>query len=107
MTPRDEQVGGPPGQTPAVGRAHTWPERVKNANDCGIDPMRVSVSHGQGFAETLRLVVDPPGADRIYVAPIAFRLGMDERVAVALRCGGQEEPGVLLSGQTEGVECAD
>src|SRR4029077_10451788 len=58
----------------AVIGPHTWPERIKDAYDPGIDSMIAMVGHREGFCKTLGLVVHATGAERVDVAPIGFRL---------------------------------
>ena len=68
------------------------------------------VGHGEGLGDSLGLVVAAAGADRVDVAPVVLALGVNIGVAVNFRGAGQEEPGVLGSGQAErvvGAERAD
>ncbi len=53
------------------------------------------VGHRHGLGVTLALVVAGAKADRVDVSPIGLDLGMLQRVAVAFRRGGHQEPGVV------------
>src|SRR5439155_1027557 len=64
------------------------------------------VGGGQGLGEALGLVVDRARPDRVDVAPVVLRLRVDERVAVDLGGGGQDESGALVPGQVQGVQGA-
>ena len=55
------------------------------------------------LGETLGLVVNAARPDGVDVAPIALRLRMDQRIAVALRGRGEEEGRLLRLGQAERV----
>ncbi len=92
---------------PAVAGPEPGTVGVEDAGDADLDPMRPVVGHGHGLGEALGLVVDPPGADRVDVAPIALRLGMDLRVPVDLAGRGQQIAGALLLGQAQGVVGAE
>jgi len=81
----------------AITRTHPWTESIKNTYDSGVDLVRLSISHRQGFRKAFRLVIDAPGTDRVYIAAIGLRLWMYERIAVTLRSGGEQESGILLS----------
>ena len=59
------------------------------------------IGHRQRLGETLGLVVAAARPDGAHVAPIFFRLRMDERVAVNLRGRGDEEAGVLVFGEAK------
>src|SRR5919198_1002505 len=58
---------------------------VKDAYDARIQLLIAVVGHGRGLGKALGLVVNRAWADRVHIAPIAFSLGMLERVAVTLR----------------------
>ena len=73
----------------------------------GVDALLAVVGHGHGFGEALGLVVDAARADRVDVAPVALGLRVDQRVAVDLGGGGQEEPRALELGQAERVVRAE
>ena len=57
---------------------------VEDARQMSIHAARTVVSHHQRFGIALGLVIHRPRTDRVYVAPIALRLRMLQRVAVAL-----------------------
>ena len=87
----------------AVRGAHPGTVGVEDPDDPRVDSVFTVVGHGQGLREALGLVVDPPDADGIDVAPVTLRLGVDLRVAVDLRGGCEEEARALGFGQAEGV----
>ena len=61
------------------------------------------IRHGDGFRESLGLVVDPARADWVHVSPVAFRLRAHFRIAVALRGGGLKKFGFLGHRQPQRV----
>ena len=65
------------------------------------------VRHGQGFGETLGLVVYAPRPDWIDVAPVALGLGVDQRVAIYLGGGGEQQACALRLGEAEGFVGAE
>ena len=67
----------------------------------------VAVRSGQRLGEPLGFVVDPARPDRIDVAPVVFRLRMDQRIAVDLGGRGEHEAWRLLLGQAQGMDGAD
>jgi len=80
-----------------------WAIGIEDSYDPGIEIVRSTIGHGDGLGVAFGLIVDRPGPDRIDVAPIGFRLWMDERIAIDFRSGGQEERGSLGSGKFQGV----
>ena len=92
---------------PAVLRPHPGPVGVEDPDDPGVDAVVAVVGHGDRLGEPLGLVVDAARADRVDVAPVALRLGVDLGVAVDLGGRRQEEPGVLGLGQAQGVVGAE
>jgi hypothetical protein len=56
------------------------------------------VGHGERLGEALGLIVDAARADRVDVAPVRLRLGMDLWVAVDLAGRGEQEAGALVLG---------
>ena len=89
------------GHGAAVVDAHPRAVGVEDAHDLRVDAVIAVVGHGDGLGEPLRLVVHPPRADRVHVAPVGLLLGMLQGVAVDLRRGREHEPGVLRLGQPE------
>ena len=75
--------------------------RVEDADDAGLDAVRAVIRHGERLGETLGLVVHATRPDRVDVAPVLLVLRVDERVAVHLGGGGQQEACVLLLGEAE------
>ena len=70
----------------------------------GVDAV-VAVPGGDGgLGEALGLVVDGTRADGVDAAPVAFDLGMDLGVAVALGGGGVQEAGVVFAREVQGVD---
>ncbi len=68
------------------------------------------VGEGQGLGVALGLVVDPPRADGVDVAPVGLGLGVDLRVAVDLAGRGEHEPCPLVARQAQclvGAEAPD
>src|SRR5579872_4773780 len=59
------------------------------------------ICHRHRFRKALRLVVDASDPDRVDIAQIVLGLWMDERIAVDLRRGSQEEPCSLRPRQPE------
>ena len=49
------------------------------------------VGESHRFGKPLGLIIHAPNTDRIHVSPVAFRLGMDQGVAVNFRGAGQKE----------------
>ena len=79
------------GDDAPVIQAHTRAIGIENADDMRIHFVGVVVCHRHGFSKTLGLIVHRAQSDRVNVAPIAFRLGMFERVAINLRGGSQQK----------------
>ena len=77
----------------AVVRSHSRPIGVEDAHDRGVDALLAVVGHRQRLGVALGLVVDPAGADRVDVPPVALGLGMHLRVAVHLAGRRDQEPG--------------
>ena len=90
----------------AIIEAHPRTIGIKNTNDVGVHLMEAMVGHRDGFCEALRLIVNSARADGIHVAPVIFRLRVDERIAVALRGGSQKKSSVLFPSQAEGIVSA-
>ena len=87
----------------AVVRAHPRAVGVEDPHDAGVDALLAVVGHRQRLGVALRLVVDAARADRVDVAPVGLRLGVDLRVAVDLGGGGEQEAGALELRQAEHV----
>ena len=87
------------GTTRPSRKAHAGAVGVEDADDLGVDFVLAVVGHGHGFGEALGLVINAARADGVDVAPVGLRLGMDERVAVALGGGGEEEGGLFGLGR--------
>src|SRR6478735_3641958 len=61
---------------------HTRTEGIEDANNPRIESMIPVIRHGHGLGKPFRLVVDAAWTDWIDVAPIRFRLWVDQRVAI-------------------------
>ncbi len=72
------------GQGTAVVGAHPRAVGVEDADHAGADAVDAVIGHGQGLGEAFALVVGGTRADGVDVAPVGLRLGVDQRVAVAL-----------------------
>jgi len=66
--------------------------RVEDPRDPSVHAVHPNVAHDEALAEALRLVVAGPRANRIDIAPVRLRLGMDERIAVHLGRRREQEP---------------
>jgi hypothetical protein len=77
-----ESLGDEVRDSAAVVRTHPRPVGVEDAQDCGVDAVLGAVGGGERLGEPLGLVVAAARADRVDVAPVTFRLGVDQRVAV-------------------------
>ena len=101
-----ERLGDERWRDPSVRGPHPRTVSVEDPDDPRVDAVLAVVGHGQRFREALGLVVDAPHTDRVDVAPVAFRLRVDQWVAVNLGGGRQEESRAFCPGQTERVVCA-
>jgi hypothetical protein len=54
--------------------------------------MEIMISHGHGFLKSFGLVVHAAGPYGVDIAPVFFRLRVNEGVAIDLRGGGNEDP---------------
>jgi hypothetical protein len=63
-------------------RAHPWSVGVEDSDDSGVHRVDAIVGHDHGFREAFSFVVNPSRPHRVNVTPIAFRLGVHQRVAV-------------------------
>src|SRR5579872_6277683 len=57
---------------------------IENAHDSCIHLVLPVIFHGQGFAQSLALVVASSWPDGIDVAPVIFALRMHQRIAISL-----------------------
>ena len=77
--------------------------------DSRLHAMDATVGHTQRLGETLGLVVNAAGPDRVDIAPVGLGLWVYLGVAVDLRCGSEEEDSALVESKTEafvGSECS-
>ena len=68
------------------------------------------IGHRHCLGETFGFVVNAARSDRIHVAPVVFRLRVNERIAIAFTGRSQNEGRLLVFGQAQRVvspECAD
>src|SRR5690606_25961576 len=61
------------------------------------------IRHRQGLGKALRFIVHAARTNRIHIAPVRFRLRMDERISVHLAGGREHEAGILGLRDTERV----
>ena len=59
------------------------------------------VGHRHRLAEAFGFIIDAARADRVDIAPIRFRLRVDQRVAIHFGRAGQQKAGILGFGQTQ------
>ena len=93
------------GHDAAVARPHALAVGVEDPDDARVHAVGAVVGHRHGLGEALGLVVDAAGADRVDVAPVGLGLRVDERVAVDLGGGREEEARLLRHGQAR-ARCA-
>src|SRR5690606_5652551 len=89
------------GHGPTVIRPHAAAKSVENAHDPDVDAVFAVIGEGERLGEAPGFVVYAPRTDRVDVAPVGLRLGIDQWVAVHLRRGGEKEDRSFVSGQTE------
>ena len=95
------------GHDAPVVEAHPGAVGVEEPNDARLHPVEAAVRHRHRLGEPLGLVVHRAGADRVDVAPVGLRLGVDGGIAIDLARRGHEEPCALLAGEFEGVLRSD
>ncbi len=78
----------------AIVEFHARTVGIEDSGDVGAEAEFAMVGHCHRLGKSFRFVVATSGADWIYVAPVAFLLGVFERVAVAFAGGGEEEAGI-------------
>src|SRR5208337_2407616 len=86
----------------AVIRVQAGTIGIEDPHQMCIDTSRTVIGHYQRFGKTLGLVVYGPRTDRVYIAPVALRLRMFERLAVALRSRGMQITRSIAEGNFEG-----
>ncbi len=79
---------------------------VEDTYDANVDVVLPVIVEEEGFCDTFSFIITAARADGIDVAPVAFHLGVDCRIAVDLRGGGLQDACADAFGQAEGVECA-
>src|SRR5881409_1418518 len=79
----------------SVIRSHAWSIRIKNTDDARIQPVIAMVGHRHRLAEAFGFIIDAARTDRVDIAPIRFRLRVDQRVAIHFRRAGQQKAGIL------------
>ena len=65
--------------------------------------MKAVIRHGHGLGKALGLVVNPPGTDRVHIAPIVFFLRVNEGIPIAFAGRGKKKACSLGLGQPESV----
>src|SRR5262249_37884947 len=92
------------------GTAIIWPHSravtIEDPSNPGVRPKPIAVTGRQGFGKPLPLVIHTAWSDGVDIAPIAFRLWVDLRIAVYLGCGCQDEASSFFARQFEAVERA-
>jgi len=98
------------GDDSAVIRTHAGAVRIEDADDAGIDPTVAVVRHGDRLGVAFRFVVAAADADGVDVAPVRFRLRVNEGIAVHFAGAGEHELRPMSVREFEGVLralCAD
>ena len=66
----------------AVIESHSWAIRIEYSHNSGFDTVVGVISHSHCFLKTLSLIVNSTRANRIYIAPIVFCLGMHSWISI-------------------------
>jgi len=90
----------------AVVRVHARPIGVEYAHDLDFNLVLPVVVEKEGFGAALAFVIAGSYADGVYVAPVAFDLGMDRGIAVHFTRRGLEDTGAGALGEAEHVDGA-
>lgn len=96
----DDEVG----DDAAIIGMHARPIGVEDAGDADIELVLAVIVEEQRFCAALAFVVAATRADGIDVAPVAFALRMDGRVAIDLAGRGLEDARAQALGQAEHVD---
>ena len=72
------------GTTRPSSGAHPGTVSVENSGYAHLHAVIAVVGHGHGFGEPFGFVVNSARANRVYIAPVAFGLRVNQRVAVYL-----------------------
>src|SRR6185369_13129140 len=73
------------GNHAAIVFEHSWPIGIEDPCDANIDFILPVIVHHQRLSDALAFVVAGADADRINVAPVVFRLRVDQRIAIHFR----------------------
>src|SRR5690242_21744151 len=84
---------------------HSWTKRIEDADNPRVQTMVTMIGHSHGFGVSFCFIINAPWADRIYVAPIGFRLWVDERVSIDLRRTCEQKSSIFLFGQSQDFMC--
>ncbi len=98
-----QRLHGEVGDDAAVVGAHARAVRVEDARDADLDAVVAVVVEAERLGAALALVVARADAGARGVAPVGLDLGVDERVAVDLGGGGDEDGAVGRHGELEDV----
>ena len=79
---------------------------VEDAHDLDLQPVLAVIVEEQRFGAALALIIAGARTDRIDVAPIGFRLGMDSGIAIDLARRGLQDLRLEAFGQAQHVDGA-
>ena len=88
-------------QGAAIFNGHARAVGVKDAHHARVDSMGAVIGHDQGFGVALGFIVTAAQAGAADVAPVVFRLGMNQRIAVHFAGGCHQEARVFVLRQTQ------
>jgi hypothetical protein len=94
------------GHDPAVMGMHARPIGVEDAGDPDIEVVLTVIVEEQRFGAALAFVVAGARPDRVDIAPVSLRLGMDAGIAVDFAGRGLKNPRFHPLGQTQHVDGA-
>lgn len=94
------------GDDPAILGIHQGAVGVEDADDADINAFMAVVVEHEAFRAAFAFVVAGADAVRVHVAPVAFDLGVHQRVTVDLRRRCLKDARVISFGQFEHVENA-
>jgi len=68
-----------------VMRPHAWPIGIEDTDNTRVHAVGPVVGHDQSLGKAFCLVIDAAQPDGIYVAPVGFRLRIDQGIPVGFR----------------------
>ena len=89
------------GDHTSILRVHVGAVGVEDANQPHIDAEGSPIFQRHRFGRTLALVIATSDAEGVHVAPVGFRLGMDQGIAIDLTCGGVQDAGSAPVGKLQ------